>query len=388
MSAARQCHAPIQAKASCALEAKSTGQCRPLPCKGASYSSQALLDSLPSPLGDNDTILLQAHLSKLQLLSPSDHNRFLCSPLDHDHAPALDGSHQALLASRGVCPFGSKARIAQGAAAALLLIDDSSPSSTGPLVAPSFEQEDHVTIPAAMIGGRPDLSGEAEEEEDLWKSGQGWHLSMNVSVTVDELSLGFLQEGKKLMATTGKQKEAHLCLQAAVDSKPDNLEAHYSLANFYSHHRHVEGEYWHYMQALRLDKDHLPSLTNLPTLLYKYDIPGLSVPAKETSFQYHRCRAQEVVVRELGGLLAFNRSCSRSQGLNLVRDWRGKGDEEVEMVRLFPREGEECQMYGTDSPLVVDEEFLDGFPLNPMDTDPWDNLQYTEKEVGAWCGPL
>lgn len=283
--------------------------------------------------------------------------------------PGIDSEGPwALLVDRGVCPFTAKAHLAQSQHASLLVIVDRSVNASQPLTSPSFETDDDALVPAVLIG-----------QEDSTLLG-GARISVNLTFSDGDLIVGLMSHGLKLGGKEGEagDEEGYHCLLAAVEAaravNSSNADPFHHLANYYHRRRRVDEAYALFQEALRVDPSHLPALTNLPTLLYKYEVDGLTHAQKEREFQACRCGAQELVVAQLP--TPAGQACDKRA---VVRDWRTR-PEDVTLTRMLSDwDGE----YGVDAPLVLDPAHLQHFPLSPSDDPAWAHLRYADRHVYA-----
>ena len=182
---------------------------------------------------------------------------------------------------RGVCPFSVKAKMAQGGGFRAVVIVDGSGGRAGSnpgakLLAPTLD-DPNVRIPCVMVraGGifGPKASALDDSEMDL---------QLTASPVV--LSRAFMGASNALQRDIENDGAAALaCADEAVDVDPANPDTHYHRANLLHKLLRWNEAFIDYSRTLELDPDHLPCHTNLPTLLYKYDIDGLPLAAKETS---------------------------------------------------------------------------------------------------------
>jgi hypothetical protein len=200
-------------------------------------------------------------------------------------------------------------------------------------------------------------------------------------------------------------------------------------------HSQVREAFDHYQQAIALSPSHLPSITNLPTLLYKYRVPGLTPREQEELNLRYRCLAQELVAERLadsscpdhhhdapsvdppctGLVMCRGGSCGSTplsdrstasaraihpfpslvyimygpvivlsptprpgcEAVELVRRWEATPS--LHLTRVLPKG--EAGRYGASAPGVLEGGDLRGFVLNPPDDAEWRHMRYLDKEV-------
>ena len=184
------------------------------------------------------------------------------------------------------------------------------------------------------------------------------------------------------------------CLDAAVTADPTYAEAHYQRANLLHSLHRVDDAFEAYSAAIEVDPNHLPSHTNFPTLLYKYDIGSISLGETEALFQRLRRRAQDLVVQQLSDRKVWStdggdgneggeEQTSSSKQYRLVRNVSNEAeagaDEGVSIAYLF--DAVRGQVYGSrEGPARANgAELRAQLPLNPLDADEFNHMTYSEK---------
>ena len=161
-----------------------------------------------------------------------------------------------------------------------------------------------------------------------------------------------------------------------------NPDVHYHRANILHKLLRWNEAFAAYSRTLELDPEHLPCHTNFPTLLYKYDIDGLSGAIKEEIYQRSRSKAQELVVKLMTPVPApasYGGCGTLVPHWRLVREW--ESDSTCSLRLLFEEHagGEYGQLaLGTGFDVVPAS-----FPLNPRGSEEFNNLRYYEKRTIA-----
>lgn len=188
-------------------------------------------------------------------------NKYGCRPSQPDTERAFE---PILVVDRGECVFSKKAKMAQEAGYVGIVIVNGPGQS---MVAPSFEDDRTVSIPAVMV--------DSSERERLRGP-----FTITYEVLPRNAARPRVAAAGQLASTPNRRADELVCLEAALEADPTYADAHYHMANHLHKARRVNEAFAAYSKAVELSPDHLGAHTNFPTLLYKYDIEGVGLRQK------------------------------------------------------------------------------------------------------------
>lgn len=248
----------------------------PVPCFTAIPSATCALNEGPDP----GSMACQAprYAHEGQMRNGTAAGALVWAGEDNKHGCRLPGkgveSETILVVDRGVCPFSKKAKLAQRAGYVGIVIVN---GPGQPMVAPSFEDDHEVSIPAVMV--------DSSERERLRGS-----FAIEYEVSPRNTARPRVAAAGQLASAPDRRVDELACLEAAIEADPTYADAHYHMANHLHKARRINDAFAAYSKAIELGPDHLGAHTNFPTLLYKYDIDGVSLRQKGRADQFRTLR--------------------------------------------------------------------------------------------------